>query len=254
MFSLVFMPVSVGGGGDKYAGCIAGAGGCGVRDGVSGWSGRSGTGWGIYLFSREKAGCMAIRGKTVFLGLLFTVMLVQGVAAGGIFDFFFGTPQPTPTPTPTISVTGPAQAVTTDLSGVVTLLQSILASVTRIEKVMPAVSGAIQTGNVMLYDNTGNIEANADQGSAVVALPPGECDVGVYAQNPLYVTMEEMKDYTGSKYTRNEQVCIDSRLCRRTVTLDDSFPFLYISFRDTDETKHLVDRVYLAYRCHVSGT
>ena len=90
--------------------------------------------------------------------------------------------------------------------------------------------------------------------SAVIALPGGTCDVGVYAQNPLYVTMEEMKDYTGTKYTRNEQVCIDSRLCRRTVNLDDSFPFLYVTFRDTDQTKKLVDRVFLAYRCQGTGT
>jgi hypothetical protein len=208
--------------------------------------------WGIYLFSREKAGYMAINGKTGLLGLLFVMLLVQGVAAGGIFDFFFGTPSPTPAPTP--SVNGPAQAATTDLSGVITLLQSILASVTRIEKGMPAASSSIQTGNIMLYDNTGNVEANADQASAVVALPPGECDIGIYAQVPLYVTMEEMKDYSGSKYTRNEQVCIDSRLCRRTVNLDSSFPFLYIFFRDTDTTRSLVDRVFLAYRCSVTGT
>ncbi|MDD1656820.1 MAG: hypothetical protein LUO87_05540 [Methanomicrobiales archaeon] len=195
---------------------------------------------------------MAIIGKKGLLGLLFVVLLVQGVAAGGIFDFFFGTPQPTPTPTPPVS--GAAPPVTTDLSGLITVLQNILASVTRIEQGMPAVSGIIQTGNIMLYDNTGHLEANADQASAVVALPPGECDVGVYAQNPLYVTMEEMRDYTGSKYTRNEKVCIDSRLCRRTVNLDASFPFLYISFRDTDQTKSLVDRVFLAYRCRVTGT
>lgn len=196
---------------------------------------------------------MAINGKIGLLGLLFVVLLVQGVAAGGIFDFFFGTPaEPTPTTTPMGS--GSALAATTDLSGVITLLQSILASVTRIEKGMPATSSSIQTGNIMLYDNTGNVEANADQASAVVALPPGECDIGIYAQVPLYVTMEEMKDFSGSKYTRNEQVCIDSRLCRRTVNLDSSFPFLYIFFRDTDTTRSLVDRVFLAYRCTPAGT
>lgn len=218
-----------------------------------GGTGGSGTGWGIYLISREKAGCMAKVGKTLVLGLLFTVLLVQGAAAGGIFDFLFGTrAEPAQTPAPV--VTGAAQTVATDFSGVVTLLQNILASVTRIEQKMPPASSSIQTGSMMLYDNTGNIEANADQASAVIALPAGTCDVGVYAQNPLYVTMEEMKDYTGTKYTRNEQVCIDSRLCRRTVNLDDSFPFLYVTFRDTDQTKKLVDRVFLAYRCQGTGT
>jgi len=190
--------------------------------------------------------------KIGLLCLLCSVLLVEGAAAGGIFDFLFGSPaQPTPS---TPAVSGPSQPVTTDLSGVITLLQSILASVTRIEKGMPAVSGAIQTGNIMLYDNTGNVEANADQTSAVVALPPGECDVGIYAQNRLYTTMEEMKDYTSDKYTRNKQVCIDSYLCRKTVQLDADFPFLFIYVRDTNDQKSLVDRVYLAYRCKVTGS
>ncbi|MDD1653388.1 MAG: hypothetical protein LUQ64_02465 [Methanomicrobiales archaeon] len=191
---------------------------------------------------------MAIIGKTGLLGLLLAVLLVQGVAAGGIFDFFFGTPQPTPATTAS-PVSGPVQTVTTDFSGVITLLQNILSTVTRIEEQMPTGANVVQTGNIMLYDNTGNLEANADQTSAVVALPLGECDIGIYAQNPMYVTIEEMKDYTGSKYSRNEQACIDSRLCRRTVNLDASFPFLYIYVRDTDPTKSLVDRVFLAYRC-----
>ena len=191
---------------------------------------------------------MAKVGKPLILGLLFTALLVQGAAAGGIFDFLFGSPaEPAQTPVPV--VTGAAQTVATDLSGVVTLLQSILASVTRIEQKMPPASSSIQTGNMMLYDNTGNLEANADQASAVVALPAGECDIGVYAQNRLYVTVEEMKDYTGSKYTRNTQTCIDSYLCRKTVRLDDQFPFIYIYFRDSDETRALVDRVFLSYRC-----
>jgi len=187
--------------------------------------------------------------KIGLLCVLCSVLLVQGAAAGGIFDFLFGSPaQPAPS-TSTPAVSGPAQPVTTDLSGVITLLQSILASVTRLEQKMPAAAGAIQTGNIMLYDNTGNVEANADQASAVVALPPGECDVGVYAQNHMYVTLEEMKDYTSDKYTRNKQVCIDSYLCRKIVQLDAEFPFLYIYFRDTNDQKSLVDRVFLAYRC-----
>ncbi|MDD1652569.1 MAG: hypothetical protein LUO86_06015 [Methanomicrobiales archaeon] len=191
---------------------------------------------------------MATAGKILVLGLLFTGLLVQGVAAGGIFDFLFGKPaEPAATPAPV--VTGAAQTVTTDFSGVVSLLQSILASVTRIEQEMPPASSSIQTGNIMLYDNTGNIGANADQASAVVSLPAGECDIGVYAQNRMYVTVEEMKDYTSSKYTRNLQTCVDSYLCRKTVRPDDDFPFIYIYFRDSDTTRALVDRVFLAYRC-----
>ena len=209
--------------------------------------------WGIYLSSREKAGYMTSEWKIGLLCVVCSVLLVQGAAAGGIFDFLFGSPaQPAPS-TSTPAVSGPAQPVTTDLSGVITLLQSILASVTRLEQKMPAAAGAIQTGNIMLYDNTGNVEANADQASAVVALPPGECDVGVYAQTSLYVSMEELKDWTGTKYARgeetNKKVCIESRLCRRTVYLDAEFPFLYIYFRDTNDQKSLVDRVFLAYRC-----
>jgi hypothetical protein len=191
---------------------------------------------------------MANVGKILILGVLFSLLLVQGAAAGGIFDFLFGKPaEPAATPAPV--VTSAVQTVATDFSGVITLLQSILASVTRIEQKMPPASSSVQTGNIMLYDNTGNIGANADQASAVVALPPGECTIGVYAQNRMYVTVEEMKDYTTTKYTRNLQTCVDSYLCRVVVRPDDQFPFIYIYFRDSDTTKALVDRVFLAYRC-----
>ena len=65
----------------------------------------------------------------------------------------------------------------------------------------------------------------------------------------MYITVEELKDYESTLYTRNYQTCSDVYLCRKTVALDSDFSYLYVTAKPYDYTKSL-PRLTLSYRCN----
>ncbi|MDD1668461.1 MAG: hypothetical protein LUO97_01540 [Methanomicrobiales archaeon] len=153
----------------------------------------------------------------------------------------------------TVQVTsGPSSTSAADLGTIVALLRTLNDKVTLVEEnTHPLAMGRV-TGNLVLFDTLGNAANAIKTGKAVVALPPGSCDVAIYAGSvPLYITLEEEKDLSvqvTERYYRNRQACIDVPLCRRTVSLDENFAFLYIEYKPY-RSQDSLDRVTLSYRC-----
>ena len=156
-----------------------------------------------------------------------------------------------PTPTQGSSTTGQA-AASADLGGLTTLLKSIDERLsTVVENTRPEGAGII-VGNIVLFDDNGATANAATKGTALLTAPTGKCDIAIFSSATvgLYVTIEEEKDIEIGKehYYRNRQTCINEPMCRRTVQLDDDFPYLYLDYRPYNAGNTL-DRVTLAYRC-----
>jgi hypothetical protein len=139
----------------------------------------------------------------------------------------------------------------TDLGAVTSLLQTMNDRLALIaENTRPEGRGTV-TGNIVLFDTSENAGNPILSGTSIEALPPGKCDVAVYAQmKELYVTLEEEKnmDVGREREYRNRQTCIDDPLCRRTVQLDDEYAFLYIEYKPY-KTGDTLSQVTLSYRC-----
>ena len=150
--------------------------------------------------------------------------------------------------TPTVRATQ-APVAGADLGTVAGLLQTISDQLTVIgENTQPTLKGIV-TGNIILFDTSGNTASTITNGSAVIALPRGTCDIAVYGnQQRMYITLEEMKDYGSVKYSRDYQACADVYICRKTVTLDDDFAFLFVTYKPYDD-KYRLSLVTLGYRC-----
>jgi len=160
---------------------------------------------------------------------------------------------PAPTPTVQTSTVTSQQAISsTDLSGLTTLLKSIDERLsTVVENTRPEGAGTV-VGNIVLFDDNGARANAATTGTALLTAPTGKCDIAIYSSATvgLYVTIEEERDIEIGKehYYRNRQTCINEPMCRRTVQLDDDFPYLYLDYRPYNAGNTL-DRVTLAYRC-----
>lgn len=187
--------------------------------------------------------------KILIIILCATILLVPPASAGYL-DFIFGTPAPTPAPVSTGggATAGQVAAANPDLGTIISLLQTINDRVSLVaENTRPQGKG-ILSGNIVLFDSMGNTGNAIQSGSAVVALPSGTCDIALYSPVKMRSIVEEMKDYTTDKYSRNHQACIDSYLCRKTVSTDESFSFLYIEYTASRSAESL-SRVTLSYRC-----
>jgi hypothetical protein len=150
--------------------------------------------------------------------------------------------------TPTARATQ-APVTGSDLGTVIGLLQTITGQLTVIEENTQPVLKGIVTGNIILFDDQGDPANAIAYGSSMIALPQGTCDVAVYAsQVKEYITLEEMKDYSSTKYSRNSQACADVYLCRKTVTLDKDFSYLYVTYKPYVSTNRLA-QVSLSYWC-----
>ena len=140
-------------------------------------------------------------------------------------------------------------AASPDLGTIITLLRTINDQVSLVaENTRPPGKGIV-TGNIALFDNGGDTANTITDGTSVIALPQGSCDIAVYGDSlQTFITVEEMKDYTSTKYSRNYQACAGVYLCRKTVALDDDFSYLYLTYKPYDSTKRLTG-VTLSYRC-----
>ena len=181
--------------------------------------------------------------KILILSLCGALLFIAGCATTG--------PSGGAVPTPTAGgPTSQVAAANPDLGTIVALLRTMNDQVSLVaENTRPQGKG-ILSGNIVLFDSSGN-GANAIQsGSAVAAIPQGSCDIALYSGVRMRTIVEEMKDYasTNNKYSRNRQACIDTYLCRKTVSTDDSFSFLYFEFTASDTAAPL-SRVTLSYRC-----
>jgi hypothetical protein len=164
------------------------------------------------------------------------------------------------TTTPPAGGGGPTAAATTsapaasnpDIGTVISLMRTMNDEISVIADNTRPAAGATATGNIVLFDDMGNTANAVKEMTSVVVLPQKTCDVAIYADGVLmFTTVEEMKDYSSgqnAKYTRNSQSCFDVYLCRRMVTLDSDYPFLYIDFKPYRSTDSF-DRVTLSYRC-----
>ncbi|MDD1662165.1 MAG: hypothetical protein LUQ60_00230 [Methanomicrobiales archaeon] len=152
-------------------------------------------------------------------------------------------------PTPAGGTTTQVSTSNADLGTITALLRTINDQVSLVaENTRPQGKG-ILTGTIVLFDNQGDPTHNIGEGTSVIALPQGSCDIAVYASSiSTYTIIEEMKDYVSEKYTRNKQVCLDTVLCRKTVTLDGDFSYLYIDYKPYSAAKTL-SKVTLSYRC-----
>jgi hypothetical protein len=156
-------------------------------------------------------------------------------------------------PTPTVGgSTSQVAAANPDLGTIISLLRTINDRVNLIaENTHPQATEKL-TGNIVLFDTRGNTANAIKSGTSIVALPPGSCDIAIFAQSvPLYVTVEEEKDLTAqlaNRYYRNRQSCFDDPMCRETVSLDDDYSFLYIEYKPYNPGDSL-NQVTLSYRC-----
>jgi hypothetical protein len=166
-----------------------------------------------------------------------------------------GCTAPAPTgegaPTPTPGSSAAVQPSTSDLGSLSAVFQSMNDRLALIaENTRPEGKG-ILTGNIVLFDNQGDAAHNIALGNSTVALPSGKCDVALYAAGvSTYTTMEEMKDYAVDIYGRNKQTCLDTIVCRKSVTLDSDFSFLYVTYKPYNNAKSL-SQVTLSYRCPI---
>jgi hypothetical protein len=188
--------------------------------------------------------------KILILGFCGAFLLAVPASAS-FLDFIFGTPAPTPAPVVSSGGGAPTQvtAMSPDLAIIESLLRSISDQVSLIaENTRPQLKAPV-TGNIVLFDTAGDLSHTVTNGTYVVALPEGSCDIAVYGDSLLmYITVEELKDYQSSRYSRNYQTCVDVYLCRRTVTLDDDYSYLYITAKPYDYRNQLT-RITLSYRC-----
>jgi hypothetical protein len=153
-------------------------------------------------------------------------------------------------PTQTVAQAGQVSAVSTDLATIISLLQTTNAELTLIAENTHPPGKGIVTGNLVLLDTEGNMADTITNGTSVVALPQGTCDIALYGNSvQMYVTVEEMKDYQSDVYTRNRQSCIDVYLCRKTVTLDGDFSYVYLTYKPYT-SQYRLDRITLSYRCN----
>jgi hypothetical protein len=152
-------------------------------------------------------------------------------------------------PTPTAGGPTSQVAANPDLGTIIALLRTINDQVSLVaENTRPPGKGIV-TGNIVLFDTAGNPANTITDGTSVVALPQGSCDIAVYGYGlKMFITVEEIKDYTSTKYSRDYQACADVYLCRKTIALDDDFSYLYLTYKPYDSTKPLT-QVTLSYRC-----
>ena len=155
-------------------------------------------------------------------------------------------------PTPAGVTTNQVSTQTPDIGTITALLRTINDQTSLIaENSRPQATKRL-TGNIVLFDTLGNTANAIKTGTSIVALPPGSCDIAIYARSvPLYITVEEEKDLSlqvNERYYRNQQTCIDVPLCRRTVSLDNDFSFLYIEYKPYRSGDSL-NQVTLSYRC-----
>jgi hypothetical protein len=154
-------------------------------------------------------------------------------------------------PTPAATTSAPA-ASNPDIGTVISLMRTMNDQISVIADNTRPAAGTTAIGNIVLFDNAGNNANAITEGTSVVVLPQKTCDVAIYGDGVLmFTTVEEMKDYTvgqNAKNTRNSQSCFDVYLCRRMVTLDSDYPYLYVDYKPYRPTDSL-DRVTLAYRC-----
>jgi hypothetical protein len=146
------------------------------------------------------------------------------------------------------SAGAPTGLTSADLETVVSYLRSIndelsvIASNTRS-------GGGYVTGNMVLFDNLGDNSNNINNGSALIALPQGSCDVAIYAEGfSTYTTIEEVNTQIAYDFARNRQVCLDQVICRRTVNLDNVYSYLWVYYKPYN-TEKTFSRVTLSYRC-----
>jgi hypothetical protein len=183
----------------------------------------------------------------VFCGALLLVV----PASAGFLDFIFGTPAPTSTPVVPSGggATTQIAAVSPDLAIIESLLRTINDQVSLIAENTRPLMGQLATGNIVLFDTGGDLSRTVTNGTYMVALPQGSCDIAVYGDSlKLFVTVEELKDYQSTKYSRNYQACADMYLCRKTVALDDDYSYLFITAKPFNPVYRLT-RVTLSYRC-----
>jgi hypothetical protein len=173
----------------------------------------------------------------------------------GAFLLIAGCTAPAPpggaAPTPAGGTTGQAPASTTDLGTITSLLRSISEQVALVaENTRPEGTGLL-TGNLILFDTSGNTANTITNSTSLIALPRGSCDVAVHgSQVRMFTTIEEMKDYGTTKYSRNSQACADVYVCRKTVTLDDEFSYLFVTYKPYDD-RYRLTQVTLSYRCPI---
>ncbi|HTY52489.1 MAG TPA: hypothetical protein VMB35_04795 [Methanomicrobiales archaeon] len=180
-------------------------------------------------------------GKVLILFLCGTLLFIAGCATTP--------PPPAVTPTPT----GASQQVTpanTDMGTIIALLRSIDDQVNLVATNTKPQAGAAAFGNIVLFDYGGNTANTITNGSSVIALPQGTCDIAVYGDSVrMFITAEELKDYSSVRYNRNYQACADVYVCRRTVTLNSDFAYLFLTYKPYIDTYRLT-RVTLSYRCN----
>jgi len=179
--------------------------------------------------------------KVLILFLCGALLLIAGCA----------TPAPSGGAVPTAAggTTTQVSTSTPDLGTITALLRTISDQVSLVaENTRPPGKGIV-TGNMALFDNGGDTANTITDGTSVIALPQGSCDIAVYGDSlRMFITVEEMKDYTSRIYSRNYQACADIYICRKTVTLDDDYSYLYLTYKPYDSTKRLTG-VTLSYRC-----
>ena len=174
----------------------------------------------------------------------------------GAFLFIAGCSAPAPsagvTPTPTVAGPTPPAAANADLGTIESLLGTINEQVSLIATNTKASGAGLVTGNIVLFDSLGNMADTIPYGTSVVALPQGTCDIAVYGDSvQTFITVEELNSYTSKIYSRNYQACAGVYVCRQKVTLDNSYSYLYLTYKPYDSTKRLT-RVTLSYRCNPS--
>lgn len=153
-------------------------------------------------------------------------------------------------PTPAGGAITQVSTSTPDLGTITALLRTINDQVSLVaENTRPPGKGIV-TGNIALFDNGGDTANTITDGTSIIALPQGSCDIAVYGDSlQTFITVEEMKDYGSTKYSRNYQACAGVYLCRKTVALDDDFSYLFLTYKPYDSTKRLTG-VTLSYRCN----
>jgi hypothetical protein len=183
-------------------------------------------------------------GKILIFVLCGALLLIAGCA----------TTAPSGGAAPTPAAGGPtpqAGASAADLGTVISLLRTIDERVSLVAENTRPESKDLTAGNIVLFDSAGSTADGTTSGSAVVTLPRGRCVIGVYSGMTMTTTVEELSEISREREYRNRQPCVDDSFCRKTVTLDDSYPFLYVEFRPSQSSGPLT-RVTLSYRCQAT--
>ena len=175
----------------------------------------------------------------------------------GAFLFIAGCTSPAPSqgqaPAPTQITSGasagaPSAVTSTDLETINSYLRSIKDELSVISSNTRS-GGGYATGNIVLFDDQGDPYNVINNGSALLALPQGSCDVAVYADGvSQYTTIEEVNTQIAYDNARNQQTCLDQVVCRRTVNLDPVYSYLWVYFKPYNTEKTFA-RVTLSYRC-----